>query len=342
MSQSDINPIVPDRAVLIWLGSVCLLIFLMIVVGGVTRLTNSGLSMVQWQPILGVLPPLNQASWDAAFDAYKAYPEYLKINRGMSLEDFKSIYYWEYGHRVLGRVIGIVFLVPMLVLLALGRVPRPLIPRLLVAFVLGGCQGLLGWYMVKSGLVDVPSVSHFRLAAHFCLAVFVLAYLLWLMLHILGVQRQSPGRAQFIVQVFFMVTLVVQLIYGAFVAGLDAGLGFNTYPMMGDQFIADAAFAMSPWWVNLFENGAMIQFVHRWTAALLVLIGAVGCLLAWWEKRLQLAWSLVFGMLLLQFALGVATLLLYVPLGVASLHQAIAVLLVVAVVFLAYVGRRAS
>ncbi len=331
-----------NNAIAIWLSWVCAVIFCMIVVGGVTRLTHSGLSMVDWQPIMGVIPPLNAADWDAAFDAYKQFPEYQKVNQDMTVAEFRSIYYWEYGHRLLGRLIGIVFLIPFIVLLYQKRIQSPMLGRLTIALILGGLQGLLGWYMVKSGLVDMPRVSHFRLAAHLSLAMFLMAYLFWLILDLREVRRLRVGRGMGALTYLLAVTLTLQVIYGAFVAGLRAGLGFNTFPLMDGRLLAEAATMMSPYWLNLFENGAMIQFVHRWLGALLLVIVLVGLATAIRERvsrPIVAGWSLVVVVTIVQFVLGVTTLLMYVPVVIASIHQSGAVVTMLAVVYLLYISR---
>ncbi|MBT4163094.1 MAG: heme A synthase [Gammaproteobacteria bacterium] len=328
-----------SRNLIIWLAMVCVVIYLMIVVGGVTRLTQSGLSMVDWQPIMGVFPPSNQEEWQATFDAYKQYPEYQKINRGMNVDEFKSIFYWEYGHRVLGRVIGLLYLVPFVAFLALGRVEKQWVSRLWIGFVLGGLQGLMGWYMVKSGLVDIPHVSHYRLAAHLSLALVILVFLFWLILDIARVKREDVNPGYYRWTLFLAVVLAIQFVFGAFTAGLDAGRGFNTWPMMYGQFLADAAVMMEPFWVNFFENGVMIQFVHRWVGAIL-LLGVVGLSLA--AIRQGVLKNGVLALLVItvsQFVLGVLTLLQAVPVVLGSLHQAVACLMLIALVYVTYIAR---
>jgi cytochrome c oxidase assembly protein subunit 15 len=308
----------------------------MIVVGGVTRLTQSGLSMVDWQPIMGVIPPVSSEEWQSAFDDYKQYPEYQKINRGMSLDEFKGIFYWEYGHRVLGRVIGLVYFLPFVAFLLMKRIERRWIPWLWGGFILGGLQGLMGWYMVTSGLVDNPHVSHYRLAAHLMLAIFIVAYLFWLMLDMAGVSRLRVTSAIRGAALLLLGLLTLQLVLGAFVAGLDAGRGFNTWPLMHGQFLADAASMMAPFYQNFLENGVMIQFVHRWLGALILLGVVLFLFLAWHQPALVLPCQLLVVTTALQFTLGVLTLLQAVPVGLGSLHQAVAVLMVLALVFIVY------
>ena len=328
----------PPMHLVIWLALVCVFIYLMIVVGGVTRLTQSGLSMVDWRPVMGIVPPLSTEAWQETFAAYKQYPEYQKINRGMSLAEFRQIFYWEYGHRVLGRMIGLIYFVPFVLFLMLGRVDRRWRPRLWMAFILGGLQGLMGWYMVQSGLVDMPRVSHYRLAAHLLLAVLILAFLFWLILDMLAVRRLNLPAGLRGAGTGLLVMLVLQLLLGVFTAGLDAGYGFNTWPLMQGQFIADAALMMQPFWRNFFENGVMIQFAHRWLGALLF----AGILLyAFYARRS----GLFKGTLLLlvvtsvQFVLGVATLIYRVPVALGSLHQAVACLMLLVMIYLVYLSR---
>ena len=327
-----------NRNLVVWLSCVCVVIYLMIVVGGVTRLTQSGLSMVDWKPIMGVIPPITLTEWEQAFEAYKQYPEFQKINQDMELEQFKGIFYWEFGHRLLGRIIGLVYFIPFVIFLALGRIEKRWKPQLWIAFVLGGLQGLMGWYMVKSGLVDIPHVSHFRLAAHLLLAMLILVVLFWLILDLLGVKRvQASGREQK-ASVVILLLLTLQLLLGAFTAGLDAGHGFNTYPLMHGQWLADAAVMIEPFWRNFIENGVMIQFLHRWLGALL-LIGVIGLAFATARNGMLLPAMVLVGITAIQFGLGVATLMLRVPVVLGSLHQAVACLMVLVLVYLVYVSR---
>ena len=298
--------------------------------------------MVDWKPIAGILPPLNAQAWEAEFAQYKQFPEYQKLNKGMSLEAFKAIFYWEYGHRVLGRVIGLIFVVPFLYFWFAGRIERPRRSRFLIALALGGSQGLLGWFMVKSGLVDRPSVSHFRLAAHLCLALFILAYVFDLVLS-MSTQQSTAVSSGFrrIVQIFTLL-LVAQLIYGGFTAGLKAGLGFNTYPKMGEAWIAEAALTLAPFWLNWFENGAMIQFIHRWLG-LAVLVAAAVTLGAALSQdagvRVRRAAGLCVGLVFVQFLLGIVTLITVVPLSWALTHQVFACFVVLGLTYLNFLVR---
>lgn len=330
------HPTSSNRLALAWLATICALLCLMVLLGGATRLTQSGLSMVDWRPLAGVIPPSSPAEWQAAFAAYQQYPEYQKVNHGMSLAEFKTIFYWEYAHRLAGRVIGLAFFVPFMALLALGKLRRAWLPRLWLALALGGLQGLLGWYLVQSGLVDRPSVSHYRLAAHLLLAIFILVYLVWLMLDI----RQAPklaaspwlARASWL----FAGLLALQLLLGAFTAGLGAGQGFNTWPLMQGQWLAPAATLMQPWPLNLVENGAMIQFLHRWLGAGLLLLAFGLLAAAWGQGRLARLMAWLAALTLAQFLAGVATLLYNVPVPLGSLHQGMGLALALATTYIVH------
>src|SRR6476646_7905021 len=250
------------RTLRVWLGLVALLIVAMILVGGATRLTDSGLSITDWQPATGVIPPLTESDWPEAFDAYQKIPEYLELKRGMSLEAFKTIYWWEWGHRFLGRLIGVAFLLPFLVFWIAGYIPTALLPRLAGLFVLGGLQGAVGWYMVKSGLVDRVDVSQYRLAVHFGIAMLILGATLWLWLGLDTGPKQSSPRPRHALGVAAFVLLLVylQMLAGALVAGLDAGFGFNTWPLINGAFVPNGLGEASPWYLNPFENPLTVQF----------------------------------------------------------------------------------
>lgn len=327
-----------NRIVVVWLAVISAVVFSMIVVGGVTRLTESGLSMVDWQPIMGIVPPLSEADWQETFEAYKQFPQYTKVNRHMDLEAFKAIFYWEYAHRVLGRVIGVLFFVPFILLWWFGKIERQVMPKLVIALVLGGLQGLLGWYMVMSGLVDIPRVSHYRLAAHLLLAMFILSYLFWLILDLTETVRIGVSRRFRAFVWVFAAVVVLQILYGAFTAGTRAGYGYNTFPLMNGQWVADAVFFMKPWWINLFESTATIQFIHRWLAAVVLVMSAVAWLVLR-RQSAQLRWAsaLVFGAVLIQFGIGVVTLIEVIPVGIASLHQGWACIVLLSIVYLVYV-----
>ena len=330
------------RPVSTWLVAIYALIAAMVVIGGITRLTGSGLSMVDWHPLMGTLPPLDDAAWQAVFERYQQSPQYAQVNHWMTLADFKQIFFWEYVHRLLGRLIGVAFFVPWLVFVLQKRLHGSVAWRAGVAFLLGGAQGLLGWFMVKSGLVDRPSVSHFRLAAHLCLALFILAYVFDLVLSMSTQQSTAvPSGFRRIVQIFTLL-LVAQLIYGGFTAGLKAGLGFNTYPKMGEAWIAEAALTLAPFWLNWFENGAMIQFIHRWLG-LAVLVAAAVTLGAALSQdagvRVRRAAGLCVGLVFVQFLLGIITLITVVPLSWALTHQVFACFVVLGLTYLNFLVR---
>ena len=332
-----------NKHIAIWLLVCCATIFAMIILGGVTRLTGSGLSMVQWEPIMGILPPLNQSEWDETFRLYQQFPEYKLKNFAMSLGEFKSIFWFEYGHRLLGRSIGIIFLLPFLFFLIKGKIDRALTPKLIAMFVLGGLQGLMGWYMVKSGLIDDPHVSQYRLTAHLALAVIIYAYMFWVALDLLvPTIAETPdndsrrlGRFSIIISIMIFITLLS----GGFVAGTRAGFAFNTFPLMDGRLIPAGLFDLSPLWRNFFENIVTVQFDHRLMAtALFLVIPAF-----WWlaiksrpEPRLRTGVHLLLAALALQLTLGISTLLLVVPVALAAAHQAGAVLLLTASLYVSH------
>ena len=328
-----------------WLLVVFAMVCAIVVIGGLTRLTHSGLSMVDWKPITRWLPPLGEAAWGQAFHDYRQFPEYKKLNVGMTLTEFKSIFLWEYTHRLWGRLIGIVFAVPFAYFLWRRWLDRALTMKLAVALVLGGAQGGLGWYMVKSGLVDVPDVSQYRLAAHLCLALVISAYLLWLAL-----DQLHPGPADAVAARVLRLParVVVSLIFvtaltGAFVAGLDAGFAYNTFPLMAGALVPEGMLDIEPLYLNLFENITTVQFDHR-VMAMTVLLATVWC---WWcgrdaglPRRAWRAVSLLMLLAMLQVALGVSALLLLVPVPLASAHQACALALFAVSVWVVHETRR--
>jgi cytochrome c oxidase assembly protein subunit 15 len=319
-----------ERAIATWLFFCCAMIFAMVLIGGITRLTESGLSITQWQPIEGVLPPLNAAEWNDAFARYRAIPQYLAVHPDMTLAQFKSIYFWEYFHRLWGRLIGIAFLLPFLYFLWRGMVTRALAPKLAGLFVLGGLQGALGWYMVESGLESRIEVSQYRLAAHLAMAVIIYLAMLWVALDLVARPRQGPAafrRGATLVLCLVFVTLVA----GAFVAGTRAGYIDNTFPLMEEHFVPPDYWHLAPWWRNWFENLASVQFDHRILAETTWLAVAVLWLAS---LRAKLApaghWALhaLFAAACLQVALGISTLLTVVWLPIAVAHQGGALLLI--------------
>ncbi len=311
-----------------WLYLICLLVFAMVMVGGATRLTDSGLSITEWKPIHGIVPPLSRDEWLEEFAKYQQIPEYEQINKGMSLTEFQFIYWWEWAHRFLGRIIGFVFFVPLVVLWWSGRLESKLKPRLAALFVLGGIQGAIGWWMVASGLVDRVDVSQYRLAVHLTFACVIFAYALWVAR---GLAPHSHGEASWAVR--FMAPLIVAMVFvqiflGGLVAGLDAGLAFNDWPLMDGAVVPSGLTILEPAWRNFFENPKTVQFVHRVFAyaVWLVVIGA------WLVTRTsetdvthKRRAAILAILVTLQAGIGVATLLLQVPLHWALAHQAGAV-----------------
>lgn len=317
-----------QRQLAYWLLICCALVFAMVILGGATRLTGSGLSMVEWQPLYGVLPPLNEHDWQTLFEKYRQTPEYRHVNPGMDVAGFKEIFWLEYGHRVLGRVIGLAFLLPFLYFWLSGKIPAKLTPRLITLFALGGLQGLLGWYMVKSGLVDNPHVSQYRLTAHLLLAVLVYGYMLWVAL---GLLLEPSTEAEMAIprgikawSVVVLGLAVLSIASGGFVAGLHAGMTYNTFPLMAGQWIPDGLFAISPWYLNLFENVTTVQFSHRVLAtmtALAVILLWLASLQVHLARRQRVVLNVLLLAVLVQVSLGISTLLLQVPIALASAHQ---------------------
>lgn len=326
-------------AVRLWLYSICVLIFIMVIVGGATRLTDSGLSITEWKPILGVIPPLTENDWQIALEKYRQIPEYQIVNKGMSMAEFQFIYWWEWGHRFLGRFIGIAFFIPFLFFWLTNRLSPPLTYKLLAVFVLGGLQGFMGWYMVQSGLSERIDVSQYRLAAHLGLAVIIFGCVYWLARSLRSddVQASTQQAASSISSenakhMFWakisayglMIGIFFQIILGAFVAGLHAGRSHNTWPLMDGQTIPDGLFQMSPWYLNFFENVMTVQFDHRMMAYLLVIwsFGHVYLLVkAQFHKDFLNSASLIVLAMLAQTAMGIWTLLAHVPIGLGLLHQ---------------------
>ncbi|HSK38808.1 MAG TPA: COX15/CtaA family protein [Arenibaculum sp.] len=337
------------RPIAHWLLFCCAMVFAMAVIGAVTRLTESGLLMVEWKPLIGVLPPLSNAEWERVFDLYRQTPEYRYVNAGMTLDEFRYIFYWEWFHRLWGHLIGLAFLVPFVWFWLSGRIPRALLAKLIGLFLLGGLQGVIGWLMVASGLVDRPSVSHYRLAAHLSMAVLIYGLLLWVALGLLAGEsgtrrphahwpdavrglRRHAGAA--------LALVGVTMVWGAFVAGLDAGRIYPEWPLMGDRLVPAEAWDMRPWWINPLENHAAVQFVHRWLAV----AAALGVLTLVWRTlrrgaagpgsdRVRLAGLLLGAGVVGQVGLGIATLHTGVAIPVAAAHQAGALVVVALLVW---------
>ena len=320
------------RAIAIWLLGVCALIFIMVVLGGVTRLTRSGLSIVEWQPLMGALPPLTHADWLALFEKYKLTPEYQKVNIGMDLAGFQGIFWLEYFHRLLGRLIGLAFALPFFYFLVRKQIERALALKLWLLFALGAAQGLLGWLMVASGLVDVPRVSPYRLTAHLGLAILIYGAVLWVALGLLSPKTQTPDSPAPLRRFGLAVTglIFLMILSGGFVAGTHAGFAFNDWPFMHGRLVPEGLLTLEPWWLNSFENLAAVQFNHRLLAYLLCLAIPVYWLAARrhaLDARARWLIHLLPAVLAVQVTLGITTLLYVVPVPLAAAHQAGALLL---------------
>jgi cytochrome c oxidase assembly protein subunit 15 len=311
-----------------WLLAVALLVTAMVIVGGITRLTESGLSIVRWEPISGVLPPIGDAAWQAEFDAYRQSPQYQLVNQGMSLADFQSIFFWEYVHRLLGRLIGLAFALPLAWFAWRRAIPHGYGWKLVGILALGGLQGGIGWWMVVSGLVDRPEVSHIRLAIHLLTALAIFSATLWVALDLRGLARDPAARPARLptVGIWALCGLALQLMFGAYVAGLDAGFAYASWPKMGDEWFPSGTPMLSPWIANLVDNPIMVQFVHRWLAFAVAALVALLAAAAWRAGRRPYAIALGAAVTV-QILLGISTLLSGVDLPIAASHQAMAVVL---------------
>lgn len=324
------------REVARWLFAVAGMILAVLVVGGITRLTNSGLSITRWQPISGVIPPLSHAQWMAEFANYQRIPEYQQLNRGMTLSGFQAIFFWEYLHRLLARATGIVFAVPLIWFWARRQIPQGYKPRLVALLALGGLQGAIGWWMVSSGLVLRTDVSHIRLAIHLLTALVTLGGIVWTALDLQALHKDhyAPPARLTGVGAAALLVLLVQICWGAFTAGLDAGYAFSSWPLMGDRLFPAGVQMLEPVWRNVVDNPVVVQFVHRWLA----FAAAAG--LVWLAVRATrngaAAGYAVLVLVGLQIALGIATLLSGVQIGIAVAHQANAALLLIAAVTAAH------
>jgi cytochrome c oxidase assembly protein subunit 15 len=316
------------------------MVFLMVMIGGITRLTESGLSITEWKPVTGIVPPLSEAEWQAEFEKYKQIPQYTLRFTG-DLAEFKTIFFWEWLHRAWGRLIGIVFLVPLVWLAASGRVDRSLVPRLAGIFLLGAIQGGVGWWMVKSGLADRTEVSQYRLTVHLGLAVVIYGAMLWVALDLLRPPRvPAPAGLRRAASVLLGLVFVT-LLSGGLVAGLRAGLTYNTFPLMDGRLVPEGYAGLQPLWLNWFETIPAVQFNHRLLAV--TTFGTIVAVWAWWRHdavRVLLELDLLLVAALLQVALGISTLLLAVPIPFAAAHQAGAMLLVTATLCLRHACRR--
>lgn len=337
-----------NRGIVIWLMSGIVLIFSMVLIGGITRLTGSGLSITEWKVVTGTFPPMNEQAWQKEFDQYKQSPQFQLINSDFELENFKSIYWWEYIHRLIGRLIGIVFIIPFIFFYLKKQIDKSLIKKLWFVFFLGGLQGFIGWYMVKSGLVDNPHVSHYRLATHLITAFITCGVLFWITLDLL-----YPIKEEYdfhLKKIFKWTSIVfafalIQILYGAFVAGLKAGHVYNTWPKMGEEWIASSVGTAlsSDGFKSFFENHASVQFIHR-TLAVIVTLGIIALSIfannldkarlgTLFDSSRKKAISFLLIMVIVQFILGVITLVYNVPIAMGVLHQLGAFLLFLGFVF---------
>jgi len=327
-----------NKYVVYWLLTGCFLIFVMVLVGGITRLTHSGLSISDYKLIQGTIPPMNEQEWQEAFELYKQYPEYQKLNNHFGIAEFKDIYFWEWLHRVIGRFIGVVFMVPFLYFLVTKKLDKPTIKKAIILLIMGGFQGFLGWYMVKSGLIDRPDVSHFRLAAHLTTAFLTFAYSLWVALDLIYPEKKEIDKGIRNLIRIGLVLLLLQIIWGAFVAGLDAGFIHNHWPLMSEgKLIHETVYIeQQPVIKNFFEGKSGVQFVHRYLAYLVV--GFIA--LIWFKTRKmpttplqEKGLKVLLGLVFVQFLLGVLTLIYAVPLWLGIAHQIGAFFLLAAMTF---------
>ncbi|PWI30368.1 heme A synthase [Flavobacteriaceae bacterium LYZ1037] len=326
-----------NKKVIYWLLTGCVLIFIMVIIGGITRLTDSGLSISNYKLITGTIPPIGEAEWQEAFELYQQYPEFQKLHSHFTLEDFKGIYFWEWLHRVIGRLIGIVFFIPFLYFLLTKQLTKKTIKKCIVLLLLGGFQGFLGWYMVKSGLVDMPDVSHYRLAAHLTTAFLTFAATLWVALDLIFPERKTVNKKFRNLIIVGYLILIFQIVYGAFVAGLKAGLLHNHWPFMNEgKFMHETVYILEPFYKNLIENPSGIQFIHRTFAYIVV----VFIIIIWYQaKKMTLtnyqnkAVDSLFILVGIQFLLGIFTIIYQVPLWLGVAHQVGAFFLLSAMTF---------
>lgn len=341
---SDRIPATYRSSLVLWFWSIAGMTLLVLMVGGITRLTQSGLSIVDWNPFMGVVPPLSEAGWQEAFDAYRQYPEYLELRRGMTLEEFKFIYFWEYLHRILARAIGVVFLIPFLYFAARGALSRPLAVRSMALFGLGAAQGVMGWLMVQSGLVDQPHVSHFRLAAHLSLAFVIFGFAVWMAREVgrrgRGERISHQARRRMLrglgwVGGFF----ALQVVWGAFVAGLNAGLYHNTFPLMAGRLIPPQFLRLEPALLNFVQNPVSVQWMHRVLGTVVLVATAVLFFrLASWgaDRGSRFLGGSLLTLMTGQYLLGILTLLLSVPVSLGVAHQALAMIILGVMVWWAH------
>ncbi|MCK9481215.1 MAG: COX15/CtaA family protein [Bacteroidia bacterium] len=343
MSNSTLNN---NRPLILWLYSGCFLVFTMVIIGGITRLTGSGLSITEWNVVTGTLPPMNEAKWQEEFVKYQQIPQFKLLNADFTLSDFKNIYWWEYLHRLIGRLMGFAFIIPFLFFLYKKQISRTLLPKLLFILALGAWQGFLGWYMVKSGLVNNTHVSHYRLAIHLTNAFITFGYIYWVILGLKAKATPINNHVSKSIKTLSLTTfliLIIQIIYGAFVAGTHAGFMYNTWPMMGDKWIAPdvGEVLANNGLISLIDNPLSVQFIHRTVALILLAL-----VLYIWLKRKNPTWNLnsvqiqstniVMLFILIQVLLGIFTLLFVVPVWLGVTHQAMAFLIFAAMLFQVY------
>ena len=325
MSDISVNSVSPWVGR--WLSLIAFMVLCIVVVGGATRLTGSGLSITEWQPLLGAIPPLNEADWQASFAKYQQSSQFKLQNSTMKISEFHFIYWWEWSHRLLARTIGAVALLPFLFFAFRKMLPQGQWPRYLLLMVLGGLQGLLGWYMVKSGLDQRVAVSQYWLAAHLICASLIFAYACWLRFSV-NSKHAWYGSGSEVLAVVLLLLVFLQLAAGAFVAGLSAGQGYNTWPLMDGSLVPQGLGVMVPLWKNVFENALTVQFDHRILAYLIFVLALINMLMVF-----GLSSFLLFYVVLMQAALGIVTLLLHVPLSVALVHQASAMIVLMVAVW---------
>ena len=333
-----------NKQIILWLSACALTIYGMILLGGVTRLTGSGLSMVEWRPIMGIIPPLNTNDWEILFVKYQQFPEYKLINNGMSLNEFKKIFMYEYLHRMLGRFIGIIFLLPFLFLGITRRIPKGLSPKLFAILVLGAAQGILGWYMVQSGLTDDPRVSQYRLTAHLSNAIIIYSCIIWVTLD-LGNRPERQSTHLLLPSCLILVLIFFMIVSGGLMAGTRAGYAYPTFPLMGDSFIPAEVYSMQPKWLSIFEDIATIQFNHRilaYLTTLSIILFVIEALRSDMSDALKTSVKCIFVLITLQVTLGISTLLLHVPIPLAAAHQSVAVALLTASIFITHTLYRAK
>ena len=331
--------------VIVWLLSGCLLIFTMVIVGGITRLTGSGLSMVDWKLFAGSIPPINNQQWVETFELYKQFPEFQKQNYMFTLAEFKSIFFWEYIHRLLGRLIGLVFIIPFLYFLIKKRLSKKLTLQCIVLLFMGVSQGAIGWWMVKSGLVNNPDVSHFRLATHLITAFLTFSYTFWVALSLIYPNKSHQNKTLYKLSFLLMIVVIIQIIYGAFVAGLDAGKVYNSWPKMNNDWIAESVYSMTPLWSNFVNGIAGVQFIHRTFA--FVVLGLI-IYIFYQSRKIQLiqieknAINLLLITVFFQMVLGIITLVMGVPIWLGVIHQLGAFILLASTVFSIFIFKPAK